>query len=53
MPPPRLRALEESPRTGRQTGPEVVSEFLPLERADAKDILEKLTAIFEKPSDKP
>jgi type II secretion system protein D len=27
----------------------VVSEFLPLERADASDVLEKLTAIFEKP----
>jgi len=27
---------------------EVVSEFIPLERADAKDVLEKLTTIFEK-----
>jgi len=27
---------------------DVVSEFIPLERADAKDVLEKLTAIFEK-----
>jgi type II secretion system protein D len=27
---------------------EVVSEFIPLQRADAKDILEKLTTIFEK-----
>ena len=27
---------------------EVVSEFIPLEQADAKDVLEKLTAIFEK-----
>ena len=27
---------------------DVVSEFIPLERADASDILEKLTAIFEK-----
>lgn len=27
---------------------EVVSEFLPLERADAKDVVEKLTAMFEK-----
>ncbi|WP_162145312.1 secretin N-terminal domain-containing protein [Chthoniobacter flavus] len=27
---------------------EVISEFIPLERADAKDVLEKLTAIFEK-----
>jgi type II secretion system protein D len=27
---------------------EVISEFIPLERADASDILEKLTAIFEK-----
>ena len=27
---------------------EVVSEFIPLERADAQDVLEKLTAIFEK-----
>jgi type II secretion system protein D len=27
---------------------EVVSEFIPLERADAKDVLEKLTSIFEK-----
>jgi len=31
---------------------EVVSEFIPLERADAKDLLEKLTAIFEKPEEK-
>jgi len=31
---------------------EVVSEFVPLERADAKDVLEKLTAIFEKPNEK-
>lgn len=31
---------------------EVVSEFVPLERADAKDVLEKLTAIFEKSTEK-
>jgi type II secretion system protein D len=28
---------------------EVVSEFIPLERADAKDVIEKLEKIFEKP----
>lgn len=27
---------------------EVISEFIPLERADAKDVLDKLTGIFEK-----
>lgn len=32
---------------------DVVSEFIPIERADAKEVLEKLTAIFEKQQSQP